>query len=188
MKRLVIFISLLTLALSAYCQNRPIYRDGVYYNSPYRNFKANQARRYSTQRVVQQPVQTVVVQDNSEEVEALRARMDQLEKELKRTKRHWYNKYSSGDCLIKSGHRNNACIGIGIGGAVLTGGLTYLAVSEKEDNDKKKIFTYSAIGTGSLTALLCFTLHMNSIKWKIRAGKKANMDIEFKGNELAINF
>ena len=183
MKRLLMISVLMMVCLTMFSQNRPIYPDPVYTQSRYRNFKSQYLRQQHQQ------VRTVVVRENNDaEVEALRTRMDALEKELKRTKHHWYNKYSSGDCLIKSGHRDNACIGIGIGGAVLTGGLTYLCVTEKEDKQKKDIFMYSAIGTGSLTALLCFTLHMNSIKWKIRAGKKANMDIEFKGNEVALNF
>ena len=196
MKRLLFIAVMMTVALSVLAQNKPIYRDPVYQNhlKRYQTWRSAQPRQnmqvtqQQTTTTTNQLVQTIVVRENNAaEVDMLRSRMDQLERELKKTKRHWYNKYSAGDCLMKSGHRSNAEIGIGIAGAAVTGGLVYFACKE-DDPHKKDIFKYSAIGSGALTTIICFSLHMSAIKWKIRAGKKSNLDLEFRGNEVAINF
>lgn len=218
MKRLLVISILLTVCFTVMnaqsrrygALNDPVYRAHV---SKYRNFKQRPMQQYNNQpqqvinanQVIinqgpqltdgslQMPTSTTLqpqlLQQNNQLINELNQRIASLEQQqtLNAAYPKWMMRKSSGDCLKKSGRFNYAAIGTAIVGAAGTGICIY-AMCDQEDPAKKDKYKYAAIGIGGVTVLTSFILHMNAIKWKIRAGKKHDMEMKLQGNGLALNF
>ena len=205
MKRLITLI--IMLATVFVCEAQYL-GDGVYY----RQLKKNRPSRYvnvsgrnsristgkiSSGRPVEntEPLHTVSEEQYSADLTALTARMDKLENDMKKSniqqsvigdsEKKWTSKYTSGDCLIKSGRFQYISIGTVLLGGAVTYGLARASVDDSSSGDE---FKYAAYTTGIVTGALAFLFYTKSIKWKIRAGKKSNMELQMKADGIALNF
>lgn len=209
MKRLITLI--IMLATVFVCEAQYL-GDGVYY----RQLKKNRPSRYvnvsgrnsristniSTKKIPSErpientePLHTVSEEQYSADLTALTARMDKLENDMKKSniqqpvvgdsEKKWTSKYTSGDCLIKSGRFQYISIGTVLLGGAVTYGLARASVDDSSSGDE---FKYAAYTTGIVTGALAFLFYTKSIKWKIRAGKKINMELQMKADGIALNF
>lgn len=205
MKRLITLI--IMLATVFVCEAQYL-GDGVYY----RQLKKNRPSRYvnvsgrdsriSTKKISSgrpventEPLHTVSEEQYSADLTALTARMDKLENDMKKSniqqpvvgdsEKKWTSKYTSGDCLIKSGRFQYISIGTVLLGGAVTYGLARASVDDSSSWDE---FKYAAYTTGIVTGALAFLFYTKSIKWKIRSGKKSNIELQMKADGIALNF
>jgi hypothetical protein len=171
-----------------------------YLNDKLRNASYNQ--QPSVSKVIH-TVDTIYIQDAS--VAELKNRLSELESQLKKHPEpnnvildnnmtslavnepyaKWMSKYSSGDCLKKSGYCQYKALGTIIFGTGITYALAYTSANNNESSEEFKCAAYC---TGIATGVVSFIFYLNSVKWKIRAGKKSNIELQMKGSGLALNF